>query len=44
MENKKRFEIPEAIIVAFNEEDIIVTSTNGDVGAWWGQHGDEYQD
>ena len=43
MENKQKFVIPEAIIVAFNNEDIIVTSTK--FGTWWGEEpGDEYQD
>ena len=43
MNTKKKFENPEAIIVAFSNEDIIVTS--GEFGQWWGQNpGDEHQD
>lgn len=42
MENKKKFENPEAIIVTFSDDDIIVTS--GGLGDWWGQPGDEHQD
>lgn len=38
---KKRFAIPEAIIVAFNDEDIIVTSGPGGL---FGEGGDEAQD
>ena len=43
MEKKNRFENPEAIIVVFDNEDIIVTSSK--FGAWWGEEsGDQYQD
>ena len=43
MEKDKVFIIPEAIVVQFKAEDIIVTS--GDVGDWWGgQEGDEWWD
>lgn len=42
MEKKKNFEYPEATIVTFSEEDVIVTSSFGD---WWGgQPGDHDQD
>lgn len=42
MENKKIFENPEAIIVSFSEEDIIVTS--GGLDSWFGGNpGDEHQ-
>ena len=41
MDNKKRFECPEATIVEFKDEDIIVTSGPGN---GWGEPGDEYQD
>lgn len=40
MENKEMFKKPEAIIVSFNEEDIILTS--GDLDEWFGEDpGDE---
>ena len=40
--NNKKFECPEAIIVTFNDEDIILTS--GTFGDWWGeQPGDHDQ-
>ena len=43
MEKKKIFEYPEALIVEFNADDIILTS--GDVGVWWGgKDGDEFWD
>lgn len=41
MESKKKFEMPEAIVVAFADEDIILTSGPGDQ---YGQPGDEWQD
>ncbi len=42
MENKKKFQHPEAIIVAFSDEDIIVTS--GDLNEGYPQEpGDENQ-
>ena len=43
MEKKNKFEFPEAIIVEFNNEDIIVTSSVfGDL--FGGEPGDENQD
>ena len=43
MEKKKLFEFPEAIIIQFNNEDIIVTS--GVVDEWWcGKEGDDFWD
>ena len=40
MKNKKRFLIPEAEIIRFNNDDIILTSGEGDIGEinhpWWG--------
>lgn len=40
MENRKVFEQPEAIIVCFSEEEIIVTS--GGLDGWYGENpGDE---
>lgn len=38
---EKLFEKPEAIIVLFKEEDIIVTS--GDLDGWYGEPGDEHK-
>lgn len=43
MENKKKFLIPEAILIDFSNEDIITGS--GDLDEYWGgNEGDEYQD
>ena len=43
MEEKKVFIIPEAIIVNFNNDDIVTAS--GDVDLWWGgKEGDEWWD
>lgn len=37
---EKKFEIPEAIIIDFEEEDIITASR---MGLRWGANGDEWQ-
>lgn len=43
MKDEKRFTYPEAIIVSFDDSDIIVTS--GGVGEGWGEDPtDKYQD
>ena len=43
MEKKKIFIIPEALIIEFTADDIILTS--GDVGDWWGgKDGDDFWD
>lgn len=43
MENEKKYVKPEADIIEFNNEDIIVTSGEGDIGGinypWWGNGG-----
>lgn len=39
---KKTFEIPELIIILFNEEDDIITTSA--LGRAYGYNGDEYQD
>lgn len=45
MKNEKKFLIPEAVLIKFNDEDIIVTSGEGDYGDTWGENpGDEYHD
>lgn len=43
MRDENKFVIPEAIIISFSEDDVIVTS--GTLGEWWGNNpGDEYHD
>ena len=42
MEKERKFTNPEAVIVSFNDEDIIVTSGYGE--GWGGDPRDEYQD
>lgn len=43
MEEKKLFMIPEALIVCFDNEDIITGS--GDIDEWWAEkEGDEWWD
>ena len=39
--DKKRFELPEAILIKFCDEEIIVTSSDGD---WGDDYGDDSQD
>ena len=42
MEKKNKFENPELQIILFTNEDIIVTSTEGDYGDGEGQNGDDF--
>ena len=45
MENKKQFELPKAILIKFCDEDIIVTSADGDWGSGYGGDSqDEFED
>ena len=41
MEKKKMFELPEAILIKFCDEDVIATSADG---SWGGGYGDDSQD
>ena len=42
MDDKKRFVIPEAELISFNDEDIITMSVAEKDAAWGGQDGDDW--
>ena len=42
MDEKKKYEAPEADVVEFNNEDIVTLSNGGELGDWGDGTGEDY--